>query len=183
MLNGQTIEIQIRTAAMHQVAEKGMAAHWAYTDEKKRKLSSSSSNNSFKYNTNELYNTPWLSSIKEWQDDETEVVNSRDFVDCVRRELLGKRVFVFLRNGKILNLARGATVIDAAFQIHTEVGLTMHGVHINGNHVSVRIEYRQLRISFCSFLFLIIKIMVVVSFTGTIFIRTSKWRCSFHPDK
>lgn len=124
MLNGQTIEVQIRTSAMHQVAEYGMASHWAYTDEKKRRSLCSSQN--------ELYNTPWLSSIKEWQDD---VVCSRDFVDCVRRELLGKRVFVFLRNGKILNLARGATAIDAAFQIHTEVGLTMHGVEINGKPV------------------------------------------------
>jgi GTP pyrophosphokinase len=121
MLNGQAIEVQIRTSAMHQVAEYGMASHWAYTDEKRRKMGS-------------LYNTPWLSSIKEWQDDS---INSRDFVDSVRRELLGKRVFVFLRNGKILNLARGATAIDAAFQIHTEVGLTMEGVEINGKPVSM----------------------------------------------
>lgn len=121
ILNGQAIEVQIRTSAMHQVAEYGMASHWAYTDGKRRKMDS-------------LYNTPWLSSIKEWQDDS---INSRDFVDSVRRELLGKRVFVFLRNGKILNLARGATAIDAAFQIHTEVGLTMEGVEINGKPVSV----------------------------------------------
>lgn len=124
MLNGQAIEVQIRTSAMHQVAEYGMASHWAYTDEKRRKMGS-------------LYNTPWLSSIKEWQDDS---INSRDFVDSVRRELLGKRVFVFLRNGKILNLARGATAIDAAFQIHTEVGLTMEGVEINGKPVSVMLS-------------------------------------------
>ena len=130
MLNGQTIEVQIRTAAMHQIAEYGMASHWAYTDEK-RKLNSAMSNKL-------IYNTPWLSSIKEWQDD---VVSSRDFVECVRRELLGKRVFVFLRNGKILNLARGATVIDAAFQIHTEVGLMMHGAHINGKPVSFIIKF------------------------------------------
>ena len=102
------------------IAEYGMASHWAYTDAKKRSLSGSE------------FNTPWLSSIKEWQD---EVLCSRDFVDCVRRELLGKRVFVFLRNGKILNLAKGATVIDAAFQIHSEVGLNMHGVEINGRSV------------------------------------------------
>ena len=121
MLNGQAIEVQIRTSAMHQVAEHGMASHWAYTDGKRRKMDS-------------FYNTPWLSSIKEWQHDS---INSRDFVDSVRRELLGKRVFVFLRNGKILNLARGATAIDAAFQIHTEVGLTMQGVEINGKPVSM----------------------------------------------
>ncbi len=112
---------------MHKIAQYGMAAHWAYTDSKKRNVDNPGENLS------DLYNTPWLSSIKEWQD---EVLCSRDFVDCVRRELLGKRVFVFLRNGKILNLAKGSTVIDAAFQIHTEVGLTMHGVEINGKPVS-----------------------------------------------
>lgn len=120
ILNGQTIEVQIRTSMMHQIAEYGMASHWAYTDGKKR-------------TNGGVYNTPWLSSIKEWQND---MLSARDFVDSVRSELLGKRVFVFLRNGKILNLARGATTIDAAFQIHTEVGLTMHGVEINGKPVS-----------------------------------------------
>jgi RelA/SpoT family (p)ppGpp synthetase len=128
ILNGQTIEVQIRTSMMHQVAEFGMASHWAYTDDKRRG------------SVEALYNTPWLSSIKEWQNDK---ISSRDFVDSVRRELLGKRVFVFLRNGKILNLARGATVIDAAFQIHTEVGLKMHGVEINGKPVPLSYELRN----------------------------------------
>ena len=114
ILDGQSIEVQIRTSMMHQVAEYGMASHWAYTEGKRRSISDG----------DDLYNTPWLSSIKEWQNDR---ISSQDFVDSVRRELLGKRVFVFLRNGKILNLARGATAIDAAFQIHTEVGLKMHG--------------------------------------------------------
>jgi RelA/SpoT family (p)ppGpp synthetase len=126
-LNGQTIEVQIRTSFMHQVAEYGMASHWLYTDSKRR-------------NRGNLYNTPWLSSIKEWQNDR---ISSRDFVDSVRRELLGKRVFVFLRNGKILNLARGATAIDAAFQIHTEVGLKMHGVQINGKPVPFSYELQN----------------------------------------
>jgi (p)ppGpp synthase/HD superfamily hydrolase len=119
MMQGQTIEVQIRTSTMHQVAEYGMASHWAYTDSKRMPHA-------------DVYNTPWLSSIKEWQKDR---ISSRDFVESVRQELLGKRVFVFLRNGKILNLARGATAIDAAFQIHTEVGLEMHGVEINGRPV------------------------------------------------
>lgn len=128
-VNGQMIEVQIRTAAMHQVAEFGMASHWSYTDEKKRTNSKTG-----------LFNTPWLSSIKEWQDD---TMCSRDFVDCVRRELLGKRVFVFLRDGKILNLAKGATVIDAAFQIHSEIGLNMHGVEINGKPVPFSYELKN----------------------------------------
>ncbi len=127
MLSGQTIEVQIRTSAMHKIAEYGMASHWAYKDGMQRQ------DTNYDGKLPDLYNTPWLSSIKEW---EGEVRCSRDFVDCVRRELLGKRVFVFLRNGKILNLSKGSTVIDAAFQIHTEVGLTMHGAEINGKPVS-----------------------------------------------
>lgn len=114
---------------MHQVAEYGMASHWAYTNSKRLKSTSERGD--------DLYKTPWLSSIKEWQNDR---ISSRDFVDSVRRELLGKRVFVFLRNGKILNLARGATAIDAAFQIHTEIGLTMHGVEVNGKPVPFSYE-------------------------------------------
>jgi len=129
ILNGQKIEVQIRTSMMHQVAEYGMASHWAYKDVTQRQ-------NGGEY----LYNTPWLSSIKEWQN---EKLNARDFVDSVRSELLGKRVFVFLRNGKILNLARGATAVDAAFQIHTEVGLTMHGVEINGKPVPISYELQN----------------------------------------
>ena len=129
ILNGQKIEVQIRTSMMHQVAEYGMASHWAYKDNFQRQNSKE-----------DLYNTPWLSSIKEWQN---EKLNARDFVDSVRSELLGKRVFVFLRNGKILNLARGTTAVDAAFQIHTEVGLTMHGVEINGKPVPISYELQN----------------------------------------
>jgi len=125
MFRGQMIEVQIRTSAMHRVAEYGMASHWAYTSEKRG---------------NPIFGTPWLASIKEYQNDD---LCSRDFVECVRRELLGKRVFVFLRNGKILNLARGATVVDAAFQIHTEVGLGMHGAEINGKGVPVSYELKN----------------------------------------
>jgi GTP pyrophosphokinase len=127
ILNGQKIEVQIRTSMMHQVAEYGMASHWAYTDSKRA-------------GKDDLYNTPWLSSIKEWH---YEKLDARDFVDSVRNELLGKRVFVFLRNGKILNLARGATAIDAAFQIHTEVGLNMHRVEINGKSVPISYELQN----------------------------------------
>jgi len=130
---GQSVEVQIRTSYMHQVAEYGMASHFAYKDEMKRSGSGSSGPG--------LYNTPWLSSIKEWQQEDT--VCSRDFVDSVRRELLGRRVFVFLRNGKILNLARGATAVDAAFQIHTEVGLGMHGVEINGKPVPISYKLKN----------------------------------------
>jgi len=118
---GQTIEVQIRTNWMHSVAEFGMAAHWLYKDDRYGSGGSAKLFNK--------YQVAWMETIKEWQD---EIHNSTEFVDAIRRELLGKRVFVFLRNGKILNLSRGATIIDAAFAIHTEVGLTMVGAQING---------------------------------------------------
>ena len=137
MYKGQSVEVQIRTSYMHQVAEYGMASHFAYKDEKRGGGGGKGPG---------LYNTPWLSSIKEWQQD---TVCSRDFVDCVRRELLGRRVFVFLRNGKILNLARGATAVDAAFQIHTEVGLQMHGVEINGKPVRLPVLYKTFNFMPC----------------------------------
>lgn len=67
---------------------------------------------------------------REWKE---EIRNSTEFVETIRKELLGKRVFVFLRDGKILNLVRGATVIDAAFAIHSAVGLKMTQCQINGS--------------------------------------------------
>ena len=99
LVGTQPLEVQIRTQAMHLVAEHGPAAHWAYKDSS--------------------VSLPWLQIIRQWQ---VQVDSAPEFMQLVRQELLGTRVFVFLRDGKILNLSRGATVIDAAFQIHTEVG-------------------------------------------------------------
>jgi GTP pyrophosphokinase len=118
--SGQTIEVQIRTSWMHAVAEYGLAAHWLYKDER---YGSSSACKVFN-----KYQVAWLETVKEWD----EIHNSTEFLEAIRRELLGKRVFVFLRDGKILNLLRGATIIDAAFAIHTEVGLQMTAAEING---------------------------------------------------
>jgi len=81
---------------------------------------------------NDTFAVSWLGALKTWQH---EIPSSREFIDTVRRELLGKRVFVFLRDGKILDLSRGATVLDAAFQIHTDVGLHASGALINGQPV------------------------------------------------
>jgi|EP00900_Chrysochromulina_parva_P012872 GTP pyrophosphokinase len=87
----QPLEVQIRTQAMHLVAEYGAAAHWAYKDE--------------------AASLPWLQIIRQWQ---VQVDSAHEFMQLVRRELLGTRVFVFTRNGRILNLAKGATLGDAA---------------------------------------------------------------------
>jgi RelA/SpoT family (p)ppGpp synthetase len=133
MRNGQKVEVQIRTNWMHSIAQYGMAAHWLYKDERYGGAG-------VKKVFNKYYKVAWMDIIKEWQD---EIHNSTEFVDAIRRELLGKRVFVFLRDGKILNLSRGATVIDAAFAIHTEVGLKMSAAQINGQNMPISYELQN----------------------------------------
>eukprot|EP00638_Chattonella_subsalsa_P019242 CAMPEP_0117871158 /NCGR_PEP_ID=MMETSP0950-20121206/10333_1 /TAXON_ID=44440 /ORGANISM="Chattonella subsalsa, Strain CCMP2191" /LENGTH=862 /DNA_ID=CAMNT_0005723711 /DNA_START=12 /DNA_END=2601 /DNA_ORIENTATION=+ len=124
---GQVVEVQIRTEEMHQQAEYGMAAHWLYkTGDVKEKSSEST--------------RQWMDLIKDWN---KEIKSSREFIDTIRREILGKRVLVFDQDGKILNLVRGATVVDAAFHIHSEIGLQMAGATINGNKVDLSYELRN----------------------------------------
>lgn len=127
----QIVEIQIRTKWMHEIAEHGMAAHWVY----KESFFSPRVND----NSNQ-YAVTWLDSVKTWQH---EIRSPREFIDTIRRELLGKRVFVFLRDGKILDLSRGATALDAAFHIHTDVGLKAVAAHINGREVQFSYELRN----------------------------------------
>ncbi|KAJ8602386.1 hypothetical protein CTAYLR_004248 [Chrysophaeum taylorii] len=124
----QIVEIQIRTRWMHEIAEHGMAAHWLYKE------------SFFGDHNKNKYAVAWLESVKTWQH---EIRSSTEFIDTIRRELLGKRVFVFLRDGKILDLSRGATVLDAAFHIHTDVGLRARAAFINGREVQFSYELRN----------------------------------------
>ncbi len=126
-VNGLPLEVQIRTKEMHQVAEFGIAAHWLYKEgvtdpeELKRRVG-------------------WLKSIQEWQQ---EYSSSRDFVEAVTRELLGGRVFVFTPKGKIINLPKGASPVDFAYHIHTEVGHHMVGAKVNGRIVPLSYELQN----------------------------------------
>ncbi|KAL1510889.1 hypothetical protein AB1Y20_005721 [Prymnesium parvum] len=93
LVGAQPLEIQIRTVEMHHVAEFGAAAHWAYKEGGSRA------------------SLPWLQlSVRKWRDLDC----AHEFMQLVRQELLGARVFVFTANGQILNLPRGATLADAA---------------------------------------------------------------------
>jgi len=126
-VNGLPLEVQIRTKEMHQVAEFGIAAHWLYKEgltdpeEVRRRVG-------------------WLKSIQEWQQ---EYSSSRDFVEAVTRELLGDRVFVFTPKGKIINLPKGATPVDFAYHIHTEVGHHMVGAKVNGRIMPLSTELQN----------------------------------------
>mmetsp|Transcript_6790 Transcript_6790/g.10607 ORF Transcript_6790/g.10607 Transcript_6790/m.10607 type:complete len:846 (-) Transcript_6790:184-2721(-) len=114
------VEVQIRSEKMHLMAEHGSCAHWLF----KEGFTGTRANVPRHY--------AWLHEIRAWQ---TEFTSSRDFVEAVRRDLLGSRVFVFTPQGQIINLPKGASVVDLAYHIHTEVGHSMVGCKVNGRYM------------------------------------------------
>ncbi|HKG14765.1 MAG TPA: bifunctional (p)ppGpp synthetase/guanosine-3',5'-bis(diphosphate) 3'-pyrophosphohydrolase, partial [Pyrinomonadaceae bacterium] len=119
---GQPFEIQIRTEEMHRTAEEGVAAHWKYKEGRRGA-----------HDDDEAFQ--WLRSLVEWSQ---EVKDSRDFLESLKLDLYPKDVYAFTPKGKIVQLPRGATPIDFAYVIHTEVGNTCSGARINGRMVPLR---------------------------------------------
>ncbi|MGB3726287.1 MAG: GTP diphosphokinase [Glaciecola sp.] len=118
--SGKSIEIQIRTEQMHQDAELGVAAHWRY------KEGSSGKNAS----TDERVN--WLRKILQWQE---EMAESGDLVEEFRSQVFDDRVYVFTPKGDVVDLPVGATPLDFAYYIHSNVGHRCTGAKINGRIV------------------------------------------------
>lgn len=118
--NNQYVEIQIRTREMHYVAEEGIAAHWEY----KEKIKNS------KANTKRIYS--WLKKILELQ---TETESSEEFIESVTGDLIEEEVFVFSPAGDVIELPLGATPLDFAFHIHTDLGYRCVGAKVNGKIV------------------------------------------------
>ncbi len=116
---GKTIEVQIRTYKMHQDAELGVAAHWKYKEAAK-------SDPSFDRKIT------WIRSLMEWEED---VADVNEFLDQVKSEVFEDRVHVLTPNGDVIDLPYGATPIDFAYYIHTEVGHRCRGAKINGKIV------------------------------------------------
>lgn len=111
--NGQWVEVQIRTVRMHDIAEKGLAAHWKY------KLGESDESELDK----------WLKTIKELlQHPEP---NAIDFLDTFKLNLFASEIFVFTPKGEIKTLPQGSTALDFAFMLHTELGLHCMGAKVN----------------------------------------------------
>ncbi|MBE6028576.1 MAG: bifunctional (p)ppGpp synthetase/guanosine-3',5'-bis(diphosphate) 3'-pyrophosphohydrolase [Clostridiales bacterium] len=118
--SGRPFEIQIRTQEMHRIAEYGIAAHWKYkegiTDDKEEvKLS-------------------WLRQALEWQKD---VNDPKEFMESLKMDLFSNQVFVFTPQGDVLELPAGATPLDFAFKIHTDVGCKCVGAKVNGKMVTI----------------------------------------------
>lgn len=120
------VEVQIRTEQMHNFAENGVAAHWLYKDNKGSKKASKS--NKEEIETNLL----WVKLLKNWQE---ETSDSSDFLEDLRFDLSSKQVYVFTPQGKVVTLSEGATPIDFAYAIHTDVGHKTIGARIDGRMV------------------------------------------------
>ncbi|OVA02612.1 HD/PDEase domain [Macleaya cordata] len=137
------LEVQVRTEEMDLIAERGIAAHYSgrvFVTDLVGHVMPKGRNSRGKpvclNNANIALRIGWLNAIREWQEEFVGNMSSREFVDTITRDLLGSRVFVFTPKGEIKNLPKGATVIDYAYMIHTEIGNKMVAAKVNGNIVS-----------------------------------------------
>ncbi len=119
---GQPFEVQIRTREMHRIAEEGIAAHWQYKEGKPLQ-------------EGDVDRVKWLRQIMEWQQD---LKDPREFLEMVKVDLYPEEVYTFTPKGMVLSFPRGATPIDFAYAIHTEVGHRCTGAKVNGKIVPLK---------------------------------------------
>lgn len=124
---GRSLEIQIRTPQMNQTAEFGIAAHWQYKEK-------GTATESFRERLS------WFKQMLEWQGD---VKDPREFMETLKIDLFQDEVFVFTPKGKVVSLQNGATPIDFAYSIHTDVGHACIGAKVNGKIVPLGYQLRN----------------------------------------
>jgi len=120
--DGKPLEVQIRTWEMHWTAEYGIAAHWRYKEE------------GGKRDIDYENKIAWLRSLLDWRYD---VADATDFVESLKTDVFQDRVYVFTPKGDIIDLPAGATPIDFAYHVHTEIGDRCRGAKVNGRLVSL----------------------------------------------
>jgi GTP pyrophosphokinase len=123
--DGDIVEIQVRTNAMHQEAEYGIAAHFAYKDSSNKTASGSNSLNKRLY---------WVKQLSEWQ---KQVHESKEFLENLRMDFFEHRVFVFTPQGDVIDLPENASPIDFAYAIHSDIGNHASGAKMNGKFTSL----------------------------------------------
>lgn len=121
--DGKMIEFQIRTSQMHEEAERGIAAHWAYTEQKgtknyAQKIPSFAKNQDLN----------WVNQLKEWQKD---FDKPDEFLDALKIDFFKNRIFVLTPKGDVFDLPESATPIDFAYAVHTDIGNTATGSKVN----------------------------------------------------
>ncbi|MGH7840782.1 MAG: RelA/SpoT family protein, partial [Candidatus Binataceae bacterium] len=124
---GQRIEVQIRTREMHAVAEQGIAAHWSYKENGAPQMKKAES-------------FSWLRRLVEWQQN---LKDPDEFLSTVKDDLFAEEVFVFTPKGDVLDFPQGATVIDFAYRIHSQVGNHLTGARVNGRMAPLRYKLQS----------------------------------------
>jgi GTP pyrophosphokinase len=119
------VEFQIRTEEMHRIAENGIAAHWRYKEVSKKDEKAAKVDERF----------AWLKHILEWQKD---MKDPKEFLETMRIDLFPDEVYVFTPKGKVISFPKGATPIDFAYYIHTDVGDKCVGAKVNGKIVPLK---------------------------------------------
>lgn len=119
---GERIEIQIRTQEMHLIAERGIAAHWKY----KEKSQTSNKTEA---------QAQWLRELVQWHQN---VRNPEEFLDTVKTDLFESEIYVFTPNGDVREFPEGATPLDFAYSIHSDLGNTCVGARVNGKMVPLK---------------------------------------------
>ncbi len=122
----ERIEIQIRTFEMHEVAERGVAAHWKYKERNK--------------NSGDFNKLKWVEELMEFNQN---VQSSSEFMDVVKNDLDVGGVFIFTPNGDVKELRYGATPLDFAYAVHTEIGNRTVGAKVNGKMVPLKYRLKS----------------------------------------
>lgn len=133
--NGKPVELQIRTFDMHRRAEYGIAAHWKYKQEAvagASKIRTDAPKTSGKGKDDHLNDMAWLRQLLDWQ---KETEDPGEFLESLRFDLSRNEVFVFTPKGDVIALPAGATPVDFAYAVHTEVGHRTIGARVNGRLV------------------------------------------------
>ncbi|NEQ51573.1 MAG: bifunctional (p)ppGpp synthetase/guanosine-3',5'-bis(diphosphate) 3'-pyrophosphohydrolase [Leptolyngbya sp. SIO3F4] len=127
---GRPIEVQIRTMDMHRVAEYGIAAHWKYKE---------TGNSNTKVNAEDEKFT-WLRQLLEWQ---SELKDAQEYLSDVKDNLFDEEVYVFSPRGDVFALSQGATPVDFAYRIHTEIGNHCAGAKVNDRIVTLDTQLKN----------------------------------------
>ena len=139
---GKPVELQIRTWGMHKRAEYGVAAHWKYKEDMVAHgpaVTRDAKTGSGKADATEM---AWLRQLVDWQ---RETEDPAEFLDSLRYDLASAEVFVFTPRGEVIALPHGATPVDFAYAIHTDVGHRTIGARVNGRLVALESHARQRR--------------------------------------
>lgn len=127
--NATPLEVQIRTQEMHEIAEYGVAAHWAYKEGITKKIQ----------NDELTEHLSWFRDILEFQSESTD---ASDFMDSIKEDILKDKVYVFTPKGDVMELPAGSSTLDFAYHVHTEVGNRSTGAIVNGKMVPLNYKLK-----------------------------------------